>query len=68
VLLREGGPEEKRSQTWTKPKPKEVLLPWRFVTYGNAATGTLVDDDATRRRFHRPGLLAQVWKRDPLAK
>jgi len=41
---------------------------WRFVTYRNAATGTLVDDDATRRRFHRPGLLARVWKGEPLAK
>jgi WD40 repeat protein len=34
----------------------------RFVTYRDAASGRLVDDDATRQRFHRPGLLAQVWK------
>src|SRR5262249_1472860 len=35
---------------------------WRFVAYRDVATRKLVDDDATRRRFHRPGLLAQVWK------
>jgi WD40 repeat protein len=35
---------------------------WRFVAYQDAATGRLVDDEATRRHFHRPGLLALVWK------
>jgi len=22
----------------------------------------LIDDDATRKKFHRPGLLADIWK------
>ncbi len=35
---------------------------WRFVAYRVPGTLKLLDDDATRRRFHRPGLLAQVWK------
>jgi hypothetical protein len=34
----------------------------RLVSYRVPGTLKLVDDDATRRRFHRPGLLAQVWK------
>jgi WD40 repeat protein len=34
----------------------------RFVAYRVPGTLTLVDDDATLRRFHRPGLLARVWK------
>jgi hypothetical protein len=33
----------------------------RFVAYRAPGTLTLLDDDATRRRFHRPGLLAQLW-------
>jgi WD40 repeat protein len=37
---------------------------WRFVTYRVPGTSRVVDDDATRRRFHRPGLLAQIWKGD----
>jgi WD40 repeat protein len=35
---------------------------WRFVAYRVPSTLTLAYDDATRKRFHRPGLLAQVWK------
>jgi WD40 repeat protein len=37
---------------------------WRFVAYRVPGTLKLIDDEATRRRFHRPGLLAQVWKGD----
>ncbi len=35
---------------------------WRLVAYRMPGTLTLIEDDATRRRFHRPGLLTQVWK------
>ena len=35
---------------------------WRFVAYRVPGTLTLVDDDATRRLHHRPGLLAELWK------
>jgi len=35
---------------------------WQFVTYRVPGTLRLVDDDATRRRFHRSGLLAKVWQ------
>jgi WD40 repeat protein len=35
---------------------------WRFVAYREPGSLKLLDDDATRKRFHRPGLLAQVWK------
>jgi WD40 repeat protein len=35
---------------------------WQFVTYREPDTLKLIDDDATRRRFHRPSLLAHVWK------
>jgi hypothetical protein len=35
---------------------------WRYVAYREEGTRTLLDDDATRERFHRPGLLAEVWK------
>src|SRR5262245_18934639 len=35
---------------------------WRFVTYRVPSTPKLADDDATRKKFHRPGLLAQIWK------
>ena len=35
---------------------------WRFVAHRVPGTLKLVDDDATRKRFHRPGLLATVWK------
>jgi WD40 repeat protein/serine/threonine protein kinase len=34
----------------------------RLVAHRDPDTLKLLDDDATRRRFHRPGLLAQVWK------
>jgi WD40 repeat protein len=34
---------------------------WRFVAYREPGTSKLLDDDATRKRFHRPGLLADVW-------
>jgi WD40 repeat protein len=37
---------------------------WRLVTYRVPGTLKLIEDDATRRRFHRPGLLAQIWKGD----
>lgn len=37
---------------------------WRFVAYRVPGTLKLLDDDATRRRGYRPGLLAQVWKGD----
>jgi WD40 repeat protein len=33
---------------------------WRFVTFREPGTSKLLDDDATRRRFHRPGLLGQI--------
>lgn len=36
---------------------------WRFVAYREPGTLKLLEDDATRKRFHRPGLLAQVLKR-----
>jgi WD40 repeat protein len=35
---------------------------WRFVDYRDPDTRRILDDDETRRRFHRPGLLAQAWK------
>ncbi|HYT89567.1 MAG TPA: WD40 repeat domain-containing protein [Gemmataceae bacterium] len=35
---------------------------WRFVAYRVPGTLKLLDDGATRKRFHRPGLLAQAWK------
>jgi len=35
---------------------------WRFVAYREPDTLKLLDDDATRKRFHRHGLLAEVWK------
>ena len=35
---------------------------WRFVAYREPGTLKLLDDDTTRKRFHRPGLLADVWK------
>jgi WD40 repeat protein len=33
----------------------------RFAAYRVPGTQQFVDDDATRRRFYRPGLLAQLW-------
>jgi WD40 repeat protein len=33
---------------------------WRFVTFREPGTAKLLDDDATRRRFHRPDLLGQI--------
>jgi hypothetical protein len=35
---------------------------WRFVAYRESGPLKLIDDDAALMRFHRPGLLAQVWK------
>jgi len=35
---------------------------WPFVAYRVPGTLKLLDDDATRKRFHRLGLLAKVWK------
>ena len=35
---------------------------WRFVAYRESGTLKMLDDDATRKRFHRPGLLSQAWK------
>ena len=35
---------------------------WKFVTYRVPGTLKLLDDDATRKQFHRPGLLAKIWK------
>jgi WD40 repeat protein len=35
---------------------------WRFVAYREPGTLKLLDDDASLKRFHRPGLLAQVRK------
>lgn len=35
---------------------------FRFVAYRESGTKKLLEDEATRKRFHRPGLLAQVWK------
>src|SRR5262249_39736316 len=34
----------------------------RLVVYRVPGAQKLVDDDATRRRFHRPGLLSKVWQ------
>jgi hypothetical protein len=34
---------------------------WRFVTYRVPGTLTL-SDEATRKQFHRPGLLTKVWQ------
>jgi hypothetical protein len=36
---------------------------WKFVTYRTRGTLKLLDDDETRRRFHRPGLLGQLSAR-----
>jgi WD40 repeat protein len=36
---------------------------WRFVAYREPGTLTVVDDEATRRHFHRPGLLAELCQR-----
>jgi WD40 repeat protein len=33
---------------------------WKHVTYRVAGTAAVFDDDATRRTFHRPGLLARI--------
>jgi hypothetical protein len=33
---------------------------WKEVSYRVLATGALRDDDATRRTFHPPGLLAKI--------
>ena len=33
-----------------------------LVTYREEGSLKLFEDDATRRRFHRPGLLAELWK------
>jgi WD40 repeat protein len=38
---------------------------WRLVAYRDPASGTLIDDDDTRKKFHRPGLLAHLWKSNP---
>ena len=35
---------------------------WKYVTYREAATRNRVNDDGTRKKFHRPGLLAQLVK------
>jgi hypothetical protein len=35
---------------------------WKCVTYRVSGTVKLIDDDATRRRFHRKGLLAEICK------
>jgi WD40 repeat protein len=35
---------------------------WRFVAYREPGTVNLLDDADARKRFHRPGLLAEVWK------
>jgi hypothetical protein len=35
---------------------------WRYVAFRQPGTLKLVDDDATRKQFNRPGLLAKVWK------
>ena len=37
----------------------------RLVIYRVPGSQKLVDDDATRRRFHRPGLLSKVWQVEP---
>ena len=36
---------------------------WQFVAYGTPDALTLAGDEATLRRFHRPGLLAAIWKK-----
>jgi WD40 repeat protein len=38
---------------------------WCIVAYRVPDTLKLLEDDTTRRRFHRPGLLAKVWKGEP---
>jgi WD40 repeat protein len=38
---------------------------WRFVAHRVSGTLKLVEDEATRKRFHRPGLLAEIGKVPP---
>jgi WD40 repeat protein len=35
---------------------------WKYIAYRESGGLKLHDDDATRKKFHRPGLLAEVWK------
>lgn len=35
---------------------------WGMVGHQNKITKSIISNDATRRRFHRPGLLTEVWK------
>ena len=39
---------------------------WRFVAYRVPGTLKVLDDDAKRKQFHRPGLLAVVFKVEKL--
>ncbi len=66
------GKERCRLLTWDDAKGWLVFTPagyfdgspdaWRVVVNRMRGTEPLVDDDATRRRLNRPGLLAQIWK------
>jgi WD40 repeat protein len=35
---------------------------WKYLAYREPGGLKLHDDEATRKKFHRPGLLAEVWK------
>jgi WD40 repeat protein len=39
---------------------------WRFVAYRVSGSLKVVDDDATRKQLHRPGLLSRVLKSENL--
>src|SRR6185369_8193074 len=39
---------------------------WRHVAYRETGTLHVIADDATRKRFHRPGLLAKIVKGEKL--
>ena len=38
---------------------------WKYLSYRQAGTDKLLQDYATRRRFHDPGLLAKIWGNSP---
>ena len=38
---------------------------WPFASYRIADGLKLIDDELTLRRFHRPGILAEIWKDEP---
>lgn len=38
---------------------------WRHIVFRVPGTLTILDDKATFQRFHRPGLLAELWNLEP---